>query len=72
MIAFDVLNVKTGSGSDRIDTRDGKRGRVSCGPGPDRVRSDRRDKVARDCETVNGKKRVAKKHAKKRSSKKRK
>jgi Ca2+-binding RTX toxin-like protein len=62
-IRFDVENVKTGSGNDRIDTRDGKRSRVTCGTGRDKVRSDKRDRVARNCEVVNGKKRAAKKRS---------
>jgi hypothetical protein len=36
-----------------IDSRDGERDTVRCGAGEDTVRADRRDKIDRDCETVN-------------------
>jgi len=39
-----------GSGRDDIDSRDSKRDSVSCGPGRDRVKADRRDQL-RGCET---------------------
>jgi RTX calcium-binding nonapeptide repeat (4 copies) len=38
-----------GPGPDTLNVRDGKRDRVDCGPGRDRVRADRRDRLAR-CE----------------------
>ena len=44
--------VSGGSGNDTINTRDGERDTVTCGPGRDRVRADRIDTVARDCEIV--------------------
>ena len=34
-----------GSGKDRLDSRDGRREVVRCGPGRDRVRADRRDRL---------------------------
>ena len=40
------------SGSDRISARDGKRDRINCGSGRDRVVADRIDRVARNCERV--------------------
>ena len=40
------------SGTDRLATRDGKRDEVFCGSSADRVRGDRRDRIARDCERV--------------------
>lgn len=43
--------VTGGSGNDRISVRDGRRDRVNCGPGRDRVRADRRDRLRR-CERV--------------------
>jgi Ca2+-binding RTX toxin-like protein len=39
-----------GVGDDFAQTRDGGRDHVDCGPGHDAVRSDPRDRVARDCE----------------------
>jgi hypothetical protein len=45
--------VRGGSGNDRIfAAARGRRDRISCGPGRDRVRVDRYDRVSRDCETV--------------------
>ena len=41
-----------GSGRDFINSRDGRRDRVNCGSGRDRVIADRRDRVARNCERV--------------------
>lgn len=49
----DVINA--GGGNDRIDVRGGRRDVVRCGRGRDRVRATRADRVARDCEVVNGK-----------------
>jgi dipeptidyl aminopeptidase/acylaminoacyl peptidase len=39
-------------GDDRILARDGRRERIGCGPGRDRVVADRNDALARDCERV--------------------
>ncbi len=41
-----------GSGNDRINSRDGRRDRVDCGRGRDRVLADRFDVIARTCERV--------------------
>ena len=41
-----------GPGNDVASVRDGRRDRVACGPGRDRVLADRLDVVARDCEVV--------------------
>ncbi|HET6829718.1 MAG TPA: calcium-binding protein, partial [Solirubrobacterales bacterium] len=43
-----------GTGGDRIMAADGRRDRVRCGRGPgrDRVRADRKDRVAGDCERI--------------------
>ena len=43
--------VTGGSGNDAISVRDGRRDRVNCGRGRDRVRADRRDRL-RGCERV--------------------
>ncbi|MDQ4047797.1 MAG: hypothetical protein M3131_00200 [Actinomycetota bacterium] len=43
-----------GSGNDRVNSRDGRRDRVNCGRGRDRVSADRFDVVARNCERVRG------------------
>jgi hypothetical protein len=40
-----------GDGADFIDSRDGERDRVECGPGVDTARIDRGDDVSSDCET---------------------
>ena len=40
------------AGNDVLSVRDGRRDRVSCGAGRDRVIADRLDAVARDCERV--------------------
>jgi hypothetical protein len=40
------------AGNDVLSVRDGRRDRVSCGAGRDRVIADRLDTVARDCERV--------------------
>ena len=45
-------SVSGGGGDDVITTRDRRRDSVRCGAGFDRVRADRNDKVARDCEAV--------------------
>ena len=52
LIRSDVHSVRTGSGNDTIDTRDGVKGEVSCGAGFDVVRADPTDTVAKDCEDV--------------------
>ncbi len=44
--------VSGNSGNDRIGARDGKRDRINCGTGRDRVVADRSDRVARNCERV--------------------
>jgi Tol biopolymer transport system component len=43
--------IVAGTGNDRIAARDGTRDRIVCGPGRDVVVADRRDLVARDCES---------------------
>ena len=45
-------SVVAGAGADVVDVWDGERDRIFCGPGRDRVRADRLDLVARDCERV--------------------
>jgi Ca2+-binding RTX toxin-like protein len=45
-------NLQGGTGNDVINARDGRRDRVSCGSGRDRVSADRADTVSRDCESV--------------------
>ena len=42
--------LKGGGGDDVIAARDGQRDVVSCGPGDDRAKVDRKDRVANDCE----------------------
>jgi arylsulfatase A-like enzyme len=44
--------VSGGAGGDHVLTREGNRDRVACGSGLDRVRADRIDVVAPDCEDV--------------------
>ena len=44
--------VTAGAGDDVIDVVAGGRDVVSCGAGRDRVRADRMDVVAKDCEVV--------------------
>ncbi len=44
--------VRARGGDDTIEVRGNERDRVSCGAGDDTVSADRRDRVARDCETV--------------------
>ena len=44
--------LKGGRGRDRIDAKDGDRDVVRCGPGHDRARVDRRDRI-RGCEAAN-------------------
>lgn len=56
--------VRAGAGNDRIDVRGGARDRVRCGGGRrDRVRIGRGDRVTRDCEIVNGRRRTARRRA---------
>lgn len=52
-VRLSVESVKTGSGNDTINVRDGVKGQVSCGPGTDSVTADTTDTVARDCELKN-------------------
>ena len=47
-----LVQLAAGAGADVVDVWDGERDRTSCGPGRDRVRADRLDLVARDCERV--------------------
>ena len=49
-VTGDTLNGE--DGDDRIFVRDGEGDTVTCGAGQDRVRADRLDNVAADCETV--------------------
>jgi Domain of unknown function (DUF4976)/RTX calcium-binding nonapeptide repeat (4 copies) len=44
--------VEAGAGADLLLLRDGEPDVARCGPGRDRVRADRRDSIARDCERV--------------------
>jgi hypothetical protein len=44
--------VSGGRGKDRINAANGARNVIRCGPGRDRVRADRDDRVAADCEVV--------------------
>jgi hypothetical protein len=53
-IKTDVEGVAAGAGADRLDTRDGTAGDVSCGSGRDDLTADRDDRVDADCEQVNG------------------
>jgi hypothetical protein len=41
-----------GAGNDRISARNGKRDKINCGRGRDRVRADAEDRVRDNCETV--------------------
>ena len=45
-------NLQAGPGNDTVNATDGRRDRVSCGSGRDRVKADRSDTVAGDCESV--------------------
>ena len=45
-------DINGGPGNDVINSRDGQRDVVNCGAGRDRVRADRKDRVARNCESV--------------------
>jgi Ca2+-binding RTX toxin-like protein len=54
--------VKSGAGDDMIIVNGGGRDRVFCGGGKDAVTRDKKDKVSKSCEVINGKK--AKKHKK--------
>ena len=44
--------ISGGSGNDSVSARDGRRDRINCGAGRDRVVADRRDVVSRNCERV--------------------
>jgi hypothetical protein len=55
--------VKSGAGDDVIIANGGGRDRIFCGGGKDTVTRDKKDKVSKSCEVINGKK--AKKHKKK-------
>ena len=44
--------ISGGGGNDRINSRDGRRDRLDCGRGRDRLIADRFDRVARNCERV--------------------
>ena len=44
--------VNGGEGNDRIHVRDGEADTVTCGPGYDIVRADRKDKAGPDCEVL--------------------
>ena len=48
----DIDSLAGGAGEDRLVSRDRKRDEVSCGSSIDRVRGDRRDRIARDCDRV--------------------
>ena len=48
-----VESVKTGSGNDTINVKDGVKGEVSCGAGTDSVTADSIDTIANDCEEKN-------------------
>ena len=48
--------ISGGAGNDTITARDGKRDRISCGSGRDKVTADKRDRVAKNCERVSRKK----------------
>jgi Ca2+-binding RTX toxin-like protein len=54
--------IKSGAGDDTIIVNGGGRDRVFCGGGKDTVARDKKDKVSKSCEVVNGKK--TKKHKK--------
>ena len=47
-----IDSLSGGSGADRIGSRDRKRDEVACGSSTDRVKGDRRDRIARDCDRV--------------------
>jgi len=46
------IAITAGAGNDRINVRDGQRDVVNCGRGFDRVKADRKDRIARNCESV--------------------
>ena len=56
--------VKAGGGDDMVIVNGGGRDRVFCGGGQDTVTRDKKDKVSKSCEVVNGKKVKHKKHKK--------
>jgi hypothetical protein len=47
--------ISGGAGGDTINSRDGKRDRISCGSGRDKVTADKRDRIAKNCERVSRK-----------------
>jgi Ca2+-binding RTX toxin-like protein len=51
-IKTDIASVTTGSGNDKINSNDGRAGKIACGKGKDRVTTDGLDDVAGDCESV--------------------
>ena len=53
-IKTNVEGVAAGAGADRLNTRDGTAGDVSCGGGRDNLTADTVDRVDADCEEVNG------------------
>ena len=53
-IKTNVEGVAAGAGADRLDTRDGVAGDVSCGGGRDGLMADAGDRIDTDCERVNG------------------
>jgi len=53
-IKTNVEGVAGGAGADKLDTRDGAAGEVSCGPGRDELMADAADRVDASCEEVNG------------------
>ena len=58
--------IKAREGDDRVVSKGGGGDKVDCGPGDDVVRRDGKDRVAKNCETVKGKKRKGKKRKGKR------
>jgi hypothetical protein len=62
--------VKSGAGDDVVIANGGGQDRLFCGGGRDTVTRDKKDKVSKSCEVVNGKK--AKKHKKHKKGKRRK
>jgi Ca2+-binding RTX toxin-like protein len=52
-IRTDVRNVRTGSGDDTINSRDGRVGKIFCGGGSDVVDADTDDDADSSCEVVN-------------------
>ncbi len=44
--------LKGGGGGDRIKAKDGERDAIRCGPGRDRVKADRKDRISKGCERI--------------------